>query len=118
MMLSIFWKIYCYSIRRTTHIDQKLKENISSELNKFYHILYNIRNKLEKSGKDTIIYNMDETPLVFEMIANTIISEIGAKTVSVRTFGCNRSRFTIILCVGSNGEKIPPLVVFKGKKML
>ena len=35
---------YCYSNRRTTHIGQKLKENSTSELNKFYRILYNIRN--------------------------------------------------------------------------
>ena len=59
---------------------------------------------------------MDETPLVFEMIANTTVTKIGAKTVSVRIFGSNRSRFTIILCIGSNGEKILPLVIFKGKK--
>ena len=109
---------YCYLIRRTTHLGQKIKENSPSELKKFYLILYNIRNELEKSGKDTIIYNTHKTPLVFEMIANTNISKIGAKTVSVRTFGSNRSRFTFILCVGSNGEKMPPLVVFKGKKML
>ena len=50
------------------------------------------------------------------MIANTTISKIEAKTVSIRTFGSDRSRFTIILCIGSNVEKIPPLIVFKGKK--
>lgn len=59
---------------------------------------------------------MDEIPLVFEMIAITTIPKIGAKTVNIRTFGIDRARFTIILCIGSNGEKIPPLVVFKGKK--
>ena len=111
---------YCYSIRRPTYIGQKLKENSSSEYNKFYKILYNIRLKLETNDidTDTIIYNMDETPLVFEMIANTTISKIGAKNVSIRNIGSDRSRFTIILCIGSNGEKIPPLVVFKGKKIL
>lgn len=33
-----------------------------------------------------------------------------------RSFGSDRARITIILCIGANGEKIPPLVVFKGKK--
>ena len=111
-----------YSIRRPKHIGQKFKENSSldssSEYNKFYKILYNIRIKLETNDTDTIIYNMDETLLVFEMIANTTIYKIGAKTVRIRTFGSDRSRFIIILCIGSNGEKIPPLIVFKGKKML
>lgn len=58
---------------------------------------------------------MEETHLVFEMMANTTISKIGANTVSFRTFGSDRSRFSIILYIGSNGEKIPPLIVFKGK---
>ena len=113
-----------YSIRRPKHIGQKLKENSSldssSEYNKFYKILYNIRIKLETNDTDTdtIIYNMDETPLVLEMIANTTIYIIGAKTVRIRIFESDRSRFIIILCIGSNGEKIPPLIVFKGKKML
>ena len=59
---------------------------------------------------------MDETPICFEMISNTTVSKIGSRNVMIRTFGSDRSRITIILCRGSNGEKISPLVVFKGKK--
>jgi len=59
---------------------------------------------------------MDETPICFEMISNTNVSKIGSRKVMIRTFGSDRSRITIILCIGSNGEKIAPLVAFKGKK--
>ena len=89
---------FCFSIRRPAHISQKLKENSSSEYNKFYKILYNIRIQFETNDTDTdtIIYNMGKTPFVFEMIANTIISKIGVKTISIRAFGSDRSIFAII----------------------
>jgi len=50
------------------------------------------------------------------MISNTTVSKIGSRNVMIRIFGSDKSRITIILCIGSNGEKIAPLVVFKVKK--
>lgn len=56
---------YCYSIMGPIHIGQKLKENSSSEYKNFFKILYNIRKQLENNDTETIIYNMDKTPLIF-----------------------------------------------------
>jgi len=33
------------------------------------------------------IYNMDETPIWFEMISKNAISKLGEKSVMIRTFG-------------------------------
>lgn len=59
---------------------------------------------------------MDETPICFEMVAQTTVAKIGSRKVTFISFGSDRSRLTIILCIGSNGEKLPPLLIFKGKK--
>ena len=59
---------------------------------------------------------MDETPLCFEMIANSTVAKIRSRNAIIRSFGSDRARITIILCIGSNEEKISLLVVFKGKK--
>ena len=60
---------------------------------------------------------MDETPIWFEMISKNTISKLGEKGVIVRTFGSERTRISVILCTSVNGEKTPPLLVFKGKKV-
>lgn len=107
---------YSYSIRKPTHIRQKLKDNSGTELWNFYNILYNLRKNYERENNNIVIYNMDETLICFEMFANSTVAKIGSRNATIRSFGSDRARITIILCIGSNGEKIPPLVVFKGKK--
>jgi len=42
----------------------------------------------------------------------------GEKSINVTTFGSERRRISLILSICSNGEKPPPLVVSKGKKMV
>ena len=43
------------------------------------------------------------------------IESIGNKNVYVKTFNCDKSRTSPILIILSNGTKLAPLVVFKGK---
>ena len=59
---------------------------------------------------------MDETPIFFEMCSNTTIAKIGQKTVNIRKFGTDKTRLTLILCISSLGDKLPPLVIFKGNQ--
>ena len=46
------------------------------------------------------------------MASKTSVEKIGEKSVNVTTFGSER----YILPICANGEKLTPLVVFKGKK--
>ena len=57
---------------------------------------------------------MDETPIWFEMVSLTTITKIGEKCINVKTFGSDRARISVILCISSNGYKTPPLLIFKG----
>ena len=47
------------------------------------------------------------------MTYNTTIAKVGEKSIKVLTFGWERLRVSLILCIFTNGEKLPPLVIFK-----
>lgn len=72
---------------------------------------------IDYSIKDNLglIANMDETPVWFEMFRNETIERIWAKEVKNKTFGCDKTRISLILSILDNGKKLKPLIVFKGK---
>ena len=45
------------------------------------------------------------------MTYNTTISNIGEKSVKVRTFGGERLSVSLILSILSDSEKLPPLII-------
>ena len=57
---------------------------------------------------------MDETPLWLDMPGDTTVSRTGEHTVSVRSTGHDKGRFTVILGAMADGRKLNPFVVFKG----
>ena len=59
---------------------------------------------------------MDETGIKFENIYKTSIEKIGEKSVNVRTFGKDKLKISAVLCILGNGCKLPPLLIFRGKK--
>ncbi|CAG8661263.1 11177_t:CDS:2, partial [Paraglomus occultum] len=63
------------------------------------------------------VCNMDETPLTFDLPNNNTIDNVGARTVSIRTTGHERSSFTVVLSCMADGSKLPPLVIFKLKNI-
>ena len=111
-----FLRRYGYGIRSITHAGQKLKENSKIEYEEFFRKLYSLRFKIGDVQNMCNIYNMDETPIWFEMISKNTVTKLGEKTVTKRTFGSERTRISVILCISADGQKIPPLLVFKGKK--
>lgn len=58
---------------------------------------------------------VNEIPIVFEMYQKKTVEKICNKTVTIRTLGTEKARISLILCILSNGFKLPPMIVFKGK---
>ena len=58
--------------------------------------------------------NIDETNIFFDMESGLTLANKGDKTVSLRTTGTSMW-CTMLLGVTLNGEKLTPLVVFKGQ---
>ena len=111
-----FLKRNSYGIRSITHIGQKIKESCKQEYADFLTNLYRLRFHIGDIEGYPNIFNMDETSICFEMIAHTNVEKIGEKSLNIRSFGSDRNRITVILCIGANGYKAPPLLIFKGKK--
>ncbi|GES76470.1 pogo transposable element with KRAB domain [Rhizophagus clarus] len=66
---------------------------------------------------DAYIRNMDETPVSFDLSANITVDELGARSVSIRTTGHERSNFTVVLTYMADGMKLLPLIIFKIKNI-
>ena len=54
------------------------------------------------------IYNVNETPVFFEMSSQTYVSKIGEISVNIINFGSDKTRKNIILYISSKEEKILP----------
>ena len=62
----------------------------------------------------SLIYNMDETPMRFELPSNRTLEFSGSWTLPVKSCGAEKQSFTVVLAVDADGTKVPPKVIFKG----
>jgi len=65
------------------------------------------------------ITNTDEVPLTFDIhpkLSRTV-EKTGTSTVSIRTTENDKSSFTVVLGCQANGQKLPPMVIFKRKTL-
>ena len=60
---------------------------------------------------------MDETPVWLDMVGDDTIEHIRAKSIPVKSTGNEKARVTVVLAAKANGQKLPPMIVFKGKRM-
>ncbi|CAG8479377.1 8981_t:CDS:2 [Cetraspora pellucida] len=102
---------YKFSHRRRTTVAQKLPEDLHELQHSFLgFVLYR---RIQYDYPLKFIGNMDETPISFDLPSQTTIEETGAKTVSIRTCGYEKSTFTVILGCMADGTKLPAMVIFK-----
>ncbi|GBC35010.2 pogo transposable element with KRAB domain [Rhizophagus irregularis DAOM 181602=DAOM 197198] len=95
--LYAFMKRQKLSLRHHTKISQKLPQQTEQLLESFYRFVTRLR--IEKSYKMCNIFNMDETPVYFDMAGN------------------EKNRFTVVLTCAADGTKLPPICIFKGKRL-
>src|SRR6266498_5366831 len=98
--LTLFMKRYKLSLRRRTKISQKLPKQTEELLEQFQQFVTHLR--IRKSFEFSNIFNMDETPVWFDMAGNFTINAVGDKTVHIRGTGNEKNRFTVVLtCAAS-----------------
>ena len=66
--------------------------------------------------RHTIFVNMDETAVYTEILPRTTIDTIGVINVAASVRVGTSDRVTAALTVSSNGEKLRPLIIFKGSE--
>lgn len=113
--VSRFMKRHNLVLRLKTKIAQKLPADLETKLIDFQQ--YIIQKRTEYDFPLASIGNMDETPVQFDMIGNNTVDVKGAKTITVRSTGHEKSHFTAVLSCLANGVKLKPMVIFKRKTM-
>lgn len=103
------------SIRTRTTVSQQLPKDYQEKLVTFR--AYCKKKITEKKIRPEHITNMDEVPLTFDIPVNRTVEKTGTSTVSVRTTGNEKSSFTVVLACQANGQKLPPMVIFKRKTL-
>ena len=105
-----------YSYRAKTSIQQKLPAQLEAKLERFMNNIKVLRET--HKFPDTQVINMDETPLYFDMPGSTTVNKKGCREVRVRSTGAEKRRLTVILACTADGNMLPPMVIFKGKRAL
>lgn len=104
-----------FSNRRRTTIAQRLPDDLIETQQAF--LAYVMYMRIDHDYPLGLIANMDETPVTFDLPSNTTIDETGARSISIRTTGHEKTNFTVVLSCMADGTKLPPLVIFKLKKI-
>ena len=110
-----FMKRRQLSIRTRTTVCQQLPADYKEQLAGFRS--YCKRKISEENIQRHCIVNMDEVPLTFDMPLMRTVEHTGTQTVPIRTTGNEKTSFTVVLGVSSNGQKLRPMVIFKRKTL-
>ena len=109
--ISGFMKRYKLSLRRMTNLttlsDEKLIERSVS-------YMQFLRRTLETTQLDRTLL-MDETAIYFEDCRTQTIDFEGRRHVIIKSTGFSSMRITACVGVWGTGEKVPPLLIHKGK---
>lgn len=110
-----FFRRHLLSIRRRTHIAQKLPEDYEEKLVEFQKFVIKMRKQNDYELSQ--IGNAGQTPLTFDIPYDTSIDVKGTKSVNIKTTGNEKNRFTVMLSVTADGAKLPPYIIFKRKTL-
>ena len=104
-----------FSIRRHTTVGQRLPADLYPKVEAFIKFNANLINSFKLPL--AAIGNMDETAIWSDMPSPTTIAPVGAKSIPLLTTGHEKQRTTVALTALANGQKLPPYVIFKGKRL-
>jgi len=62
-----------------------------------------------------IIFNCDESSFTHDPKDVKVIAEKGKKRVSKNIAGSGKKNTTVMACGAANGDKLPPLIIYRGK---
>jgi hypothetical protein len=106
-----FMRRHNLSIRTISTAGQNLPEDWEAKAENFRLFV----KKHLKSIESRHFGNMDDVPVSFDMPSTWTVNLKGAKKISLRTAGNEKSNFTVVLAITSDGTKLPPMVIFKRK---
>jgi DDE superfamily endonuclease len=104
------WRERLGIVRRATHVGQRTE--FDPDIIRGFVDAVNEEIVTRGIPMDCIV-NMDETNMYFDQQGRMTLADKGQKTVNIVTTGSSQ-RCTIALAASLSGEKLPPMVIFKG----
>jgi len=107
--LDRFLKRNRISRRKKTHTIQKLRSDYKSNTEQYFARL----NELQAlHGENLVFLNFDELPVYYDLAGDYTYNITGQKEVKMLSHTGKNYRTTVSLCISSEGEALPPLVIF------
>ena len=101
--------------RKKTSNSQHHLEDLSPSIENFKR-----KFAVEVIESDTydLVINMDELSITRDSPSDTTIDFRGVKSVQIKSTGCEKTSYTVVLAVSFTGEKLPAMLIWpsKGKK--
>ena len=104
-----------FSLRRVTTVGQRLPDYLYPKLLSF--IQFNSTQLHTYHIALSSIGNMDETAIWSDMPQRTTIAPTGTKSIPILSTGHEKLRTTVALSAMADGRKLPPFIIFKGKRI-
>lgn len=99
-------------LRAGTSIAQSLPADLERKLSQFRQSIHYTRQNGDFAY--SLIANMDETPIFFDMVPSKTVDRKGKKTIRVRTTKSEKRRVTAVLACTAAGNMLSPMIIFKG----
>jgi hypothetical protein len=63
------------------------------------------------------LMDIDTIPMTFDVPLNKAVDVKGVKTIMIKTSGCEKTHYAVVLVCLVDGAKLPPLLFFKRKTL-
>ena len=104
-------KHHSISLRTKTTLAQRLPQDLEEKTIQFHRFVITLRQRYGHSLSR--LFNMDETPMRFELPLSRTLEFSGSRTVQWSLAAPRRGTLQS-LAVAADGKKLPPSVIFKG----
>ena len=104
-------KHHSISLRTKTTLAQRLPQDLEEKTIQFHRFVIALRQRYGHSLSR--LFNMDETPMRFELPLSITLEFSGSRTVQWSLAAPRRGTLQS-LAVAADGKKLPPSVIFKG----
>jgi len=110
--LSRFTSKYNLSYRRITHLTSKTPQDLENDVLDFLSEIHKLRKENEIPPEN--ILNFDEMAIFYDQIPSYTYDKKGTSHPLLKVSQLQKKRLTAGLTISSSGEKLRPMLIFKG----
>lgn len=83
----------------------------------FFDLLRKTVDELKLREKPQQIFNLDETSFCHDPKKTKVVGAVGVRSTRMIS-SAGRENTSVLICTSATGQKLPPLVIFKGKNII